>query len=76
MYEKSAEYFSDGSALPVLIKLENLIKISVFISVPPSLFSRLLGTVPRAPITTTINVTHKFYSFFSSLAISWYLSII
>ena len=31
-------------------------------------------TVPRAPITIGINVTFMFYSFFNSLARSWYLS--
>ena len=52
-----------------------MILILPLISKSPSLFSKLLGTLPRAPITIGTIDTFIFHTFFSNLVRSWYLSI-
>ena len=51
-----------------------MVSIFPLISSSPSLFSRSWGTVPMTQTTIGINITFIFYSFFSFLARSRYLS--
>ena len=51
-----------------------MVSTSPLISKLSSPYTKLLMTVPSAPITTDITVTFVFHSFFSSLARSRYLS--
>ena len=50
-------------------------RFCLWFPIPLGFFFKLLGNVPRALTTIGITVTFKFYSYFSSLAISKYLSI-
>ena len=52
-----------------------IIPILLLLLIPPRLFSKPLGTVPRVP-TTSVTVTFMFNSFFISLSRFKYLSII
>ena len=45
-----------------------MILMFLFIHIPPNLFSRALGTVPRDLNTLGLTITFMFHNFFSSLA--------